>query len=257
MPDLALQLLIICPLVFLAGFIDAIAGGGGIISIPAYLLAGLPAHTAAGTNKMVASCGTTVATIKYFRSGHIKLRPALAAAATSFVGASIGTSLALLIPESTLKIVLLTALPLVAIFLLFKKDIGSSSVEKEPPLKKQLIYSAVLGLFIGCYDGLIGPGTGTFFIIGFSSLLGFDLVTSSGCAKVSNLASNIASMILFILNGKVMFLIAIPAALCTMTGGYLGARLAVKGGAKWVRIFIFVVLGLLFVKTILEFFGVL
>ncbi len=247
------SLLIICPLVFTAGFVDAIAGGGGIISLPAYLFAGLPAHYAAGCNKFSASLGTIIAVKKYFNSGKINLKIALFSAIGSIIGASIGATLALYISESSLQALLLLALPLVAIFLLTQKNLGKVSEEKNYTLKKQAILSIGIGLIIGCYDGLIGPGTGTFLILAFSALLGLELVTASGCAKVSNLASNITSMVIFTFSGKVIFALAIPAAIFSMIGGYVGAKFAIKGGAKYVRYVIFLVLALLFIKTIFDF----
>ncbi|MGL4737825.1 MAG: sulfite exporter TauE/SafE family protein [Cellulosilyticaceae bacterium] len=246
-------LVIICPLVFIAGFVDAIAGGGGIISIPAYLFAGLPAHYAAGCNKFSASLGTVMAAGKYIKSGKVKWRIAICSAIGAIGGASIGTTLALYVSEGTLKTLLLVALPLVAIFLFTQKNIGDQAVERSYSPKRVSLYALGIGVVIGGYDGLIGPGTGTFLILAFSSILGLELVTSSGCAKVSNLASNLTSVVLFILNGKVIFMIAIPAALCSMAGGYIGAKCAIKGGAKYVRYAMFIVLGLLFVKTAYEF----
>ncbi|MGL4346273.1 MAG: sulfite exporter TauE/SafE family protein [Cellulosilyticaceae bacterium] len=246
-------LMIICPLVFVAGFVDAIAGGGGIISIPAYLFAGLPAHYAAGCNKFSASLGTVVAAGKYLKSGKVKLRIAVFSAMGAVIGASLGTSLALYVSEQTLKTLLLVALPLVAIFLFTQKNLGKEQSSKVHSIRQQSIYALIIGIVVGGYDGLIGPGTGTFLILAFSSILGLELVTASGCAKVSNLASNITSTIIFVIGGKVIFLIAIPAALCSMTGGYIGARCAIKGGAKYVRYVMFVVLALLFVKTAYEF----
>ncbi len=241
--------LTVCPLVFLAGLVDAVAGGGGLISLPAYLLAGLPAHLAAGTNKFAMSFGTCTAALKYLRSGKVALRPALTAALFSFAGAALGSTLALHISETALKWTILAALPAVALFLFLRKDFGGQPVEKALSPLKTALYSALTGLFVGAYDGLIGPGTGTFLILCFTSLLGFDLILSSGCAKIANLASNLASLLVYALGGSVLYLLAVPAALCCMAGGYLGARLAVKGGAKWVRYFIFLVLGLLFVRT--------
>jgi uncharacterized membrane protein YfcA len=254
MNEILHKLLIICPLVFTAGFVDAIAGGGGIISIPAYLVAGLPSHYTAGCNKFSSSCGTFVATIKYILSGKVKFRIAIYSALGSIAGGYIGASLALIISEPTLRILMLIVLPLVAIFLFFQKKLGIEPIEKELSLFKQSVISIVIGLFIGCYDGLLGPGTGTFLILAFSGILGFDLVLSSGCAKVSNLASNVTSVIVYLIGGKVIFALAIPAALFSMIGGYLGARFAVKRGAKFVRYIMFVVLGLLFVKTAFDFF---
>lgn len=248
--------LIICPLVFLAGFVDSVAGGGGVISLPAYLLAGLPVKLAAGTNKLANGCGTALASYKYARSGNIDWAAAIPAAVFSLIGSAIGTSLAVNMPDKVLEIVILAALPLVAVFLLFSKNLGM----KEKPAKskrKTLLYSALIGLAIGCYDGLVGPGTGTFLTLAFSLVLGYTLLRSSGCAKIANLASNVASLVVYLTHGDVLFTVGIPAIICSMAGNYLGSRFAIKGGSQRIRAIMFVVLALLFVKVGLEYFGVI
>ena len=250
--ELARILLIVCPLVFTAGFVDAIAGGGGIISLPAYLFAGLPVHFAAGCNKFSASFGTIIAAKKYFNSGKMNFKIALYSGIGAILGAWLGTNLALYIDEKTLEGLLLLALPLVAFFLATQKGFGKEVLQKDYTHKKQAVLSLIIGLTVGAYDGLIGPGTGTFLILAFSGLLGLELVTASGCAKVSNLASNLTSMLIFTLSGKVIFIIAIPAAIFSMLGGYMGAKFAIKKGSNSVRYIIFLVLGLLFLKTIME-----
>ena len=256
MNELLKMLLIICPLIFTAGFVDAVAGGGGLISLPAYILAGLPTHQAAGCNKFSASLGTTVATVNYIKSGKVKFRIAIVAAIGAIIGSSMGTNLALLISDKLLKGMMVVIIPVVAIFLVTQKHLGKEDKGEqgeERSLLVQSIISSIIGLVIGCYDGLIGPGTGTFLMIAFSLILRMDLVTSSGCAKVANLASNLTSVIIYTLGGKVIFMLAIPAAMCSMLGGYLGSRFAIKGGSQKVRYVMFVVIGLLFVKTAFEF----
>ena len=247
--------LIVCPLVFLAGFVDSIAGGGGLISLPAYLLAGLPAHESLGTNKTAMSIGTFIATLKYFKAGQIDWRVGLLSGAASFAGALGGSSLSMMIPDKALRIVMLAVIPVVALFLLLKRNFGTSpDIDRQLSKRRIAVTSLIIGLVIGCYDGLIGPGAGTFLILAFTAFLGFDLLKSSACAKVANLASNLASMIVFIMNGKVLFLLAIPAAVFASAGGYLGAKLAIKGGAKYVRYTVFIVIGLLFVKMAVDLF---
>lgn len=247
--------LIVCPLVFLAGFIDSIAGGGGLISLPAYLLAGLPAHITLGTNKTAMSIGTFTATLKYFKAGQIDWRVGLFSAVASFIGAIGGSTLSLAISDKALRIVMLAVIPAVAVFLLIKRNFGTSpAVDRQLSRRRVAATSLAIGLVVGCYDGLIGPGTGTFLILAFTGFLGFDLLKSSACAKVANLMSNIASMIVFSMSGKVLFLLAIPAAVFAAAGNYLGAKLAIKGGAKYVRYTVFVVIGLLFVKMAVELF---
>ena len=254
MPEIIKTLLIVCPLVFLAGFVDSVAGGGGLISLPAYLFCGIPAHMASGTNKVVNSIGTSVAAGKYIKSGKINLRYAIIAAVFALLGSAIGTEIATLLSDRVFKIIILCALPTAAIILTIKKDFGKDgSIPSRSHTKRtEYILCALIGLFIGCYDGMVGPGTGTFMIMAFTAVMGMDLLTSSGCAKVGNLASNIASAIVWIINGHVYWAIVIPAALCNVLGNYLGARYAIKGGSKRIRSMIFVVLGLLFVKILLE-----
>ena len=247
--------LIVCPLVFLAGFVDSVAGGGGIISLPAYLMAGLPAHLAAGTNKVVNGCGTLMATVKYFRSGKVRLRPAAAAALGALAGAALGAQLASMIPEAALKTLLLVALPCVAVFLVLRRDFGADGAryaETEP--KREVLISALIGLFIGCYDGLVGPGTGTFMILCFTAFLSMDLLTASGCSKAANLASNAGSAVVWILHGSVLWKLALPAIACNIAGNLLGARYAIRGGSRKIRGMMFVVLGLLFLKMLYDLF---
>lgn len=253
MNELLKTLLIIYPLVFTAGFVDAVAGGGGLISLPAYMLAGIPTHQAAGCNKFSASLGTVVATVGYIKSGKVKFRIAIFAAIGAMIGSSMGTALALVISDRLLKGMMMIAIPAVAIFLVTQKNLGKEvAKEVERSLLRQSIVSIIIGLIIGCYDGLIGPGTGTFLMIAFSLCLSIDLVTASGCAKVANLASNLTSVIIYMMGGKVIFMLAIPAAACSMLGGHLGTKFAIKGGSQKVRYIMFIVIGLLFLKTIFD-----
>lgn len=245
--------LFVCPLVFLGGFVDSIAGGGGLITIPAYMMAGLPTHIVIGTNKVVAATGTATATTRYFKSGKIQMRVALIAGGGALIGSSIGARIALLIPEDTLKILMLVALPVIAVILMVKKDFGKdSNTPKTFSPAYESIASGLIGLVIGCYDGLVGPGTGTFMIMAFTMALSMDLITASGCAKVGNLASNIASAIVFISNGNVYWALVLPAALCNALGGYCGSLYAIRGGSSKVRGTIFIVLGMMFLKMFWE-----
>ena len=248
-------LLIVCPLIFLAGFIDAIAGGGGLISLPAYLFAGLPAHTAIGSNKLSSCCGLVAACTKYLREGQVRLSVALWSALGCIIGAGCGSSLGLVFPERTLRMLMLIAVPIVAVFLATRKDLGAEK-EGEPPLsrKKEAVLSTVIGIAVGLYDGLIGPGAGTFLILGFTTFIGIGLVQASACAKVSNMASNLTSVVIYALSGNVRYLIALPAATCSMAGAYFGARTAIRGGGKRVKQVMYVVLVLLFIKLVSDLF---
>ena len=256
MTDYLQTLLVVCPLIFLAGFIDAIAGGGGLISLPAYLFAGLPAHTAIGTNKFSSCAGLASASVKYFREGKVRLSVALWSALGCVIGAGTGTRLALLFSERTLRMIVLCALPIVAVFLATRKDLGVDK-DREPGFsrKKEALLSLAIGACVGLYDGMIGPGAGTFLILGFTTFLGIGLVQASACAKVSNMASNLTSVLIYAFSGNVRYLIALPAALCSIVGSYAGARVAVRGGGKRVKQFMYVVLALLFVKLVWDLVG--
>ncbi|MBN1040103.1 TSUP family transporter [Clostridium sp. ZS1] len=244
-------LLIICPLVFLAGIIDAVAGGGGIISLPAYIFAGIPIHIAYGTNKFASCIGTSISSIKFFRSGNIKIKPALLSAAGALIGSWFGAQIVLLLNEKYLNYCLIIILPIVSLFLLFNRNFGIKN-KKEISNKKLYILSFIIGLLLGAYDGFFGPGTGTFLVICFTGILGFNLITASGNAKIVNLASNFSALIAYILGGKVMFSIGVPAAVCAIAGNYLGAHLAIKNGDKIIKPIIFVAIGLLFIKVIFD-----
>lgn len=248
--------IIVCPLVFLAGFVDSIAGGGGVISLPAYLLAGLPIKMAAGTNKLAAGCGTMLSAYKFSKSGNVNWLCAIPAAIFSLTGSSIGTSVAVYMKEEILQLIVLASLPLVAIFLFFSRGFGD---EEKAPKSKQatILIASAVGFVIGMYDGLVGPGTGTFLTLAFTMCLGYTLLKASGCARVTNLASNIASMVVYITHGNVVFLVGIPAMAFSMLGHYMGSRFAIKGGSSRIKVLMFVVLGLLFIKIALNFFGVI
>lgn len=254
MPELVQTLLIVCPLVFLGGFVDSVAGGGGLITLPAYLMAGVPVHIAAGTNKVVNGSGSFIASIKYFRSGKIRMRPALWAAAGALAGASFGARIAIHLSERALQGLMLVALPVVAVFLVTKKDFGQEGGGggRTCSSRYERWVSLGIGVAVGCYDGIVGPGTGTLLIMAFTALLYMDMVTASGCAKVGNVASNVAAAITFVLGGKVMWAVVVPAAACSILGNYCGAQYAIRGGGKRIRGMIFVVLGLMFLKMLAD-----
>ena len=152
--------------------------------------------------------------------------------------------------------IVLAALPLVALVLFFARDFGT---EEKPPKSNRdtVVLAGTIGLTVGLYDGLVGPGTGTFLTIGFSLVLGYTLLKSSGCAKIANLASNIASMVIFFLHGDILFAVGLPAMVCSMLGNYMGSRFAIRGGSGKIRHVMFLVLGLLFIKVGLNFLGII
>lgn len=245
-----IMLAIVCPLVFCAGFVDSVAGGGGLISLPAYIFAGVPIHIAYGTNKFANCTGTFVACVKFFKSGNIRIKSAVLSAAGALIGSWFGTQLVLVLDEKYLKYCLMIILPVVAVFLLFNRNFGSSDEVKKISNKKLYVLSFIIGMVIGAYDGFFGPGTGTFLVLSFTSILGFDLITASGNAKVVNLASNFAALIAYMINGKILFSIGIPAAICAILGNYIGAHMAIKSGVKVIKPIILVVVVMLLGKVL-------
>jgi len=248
--ELAHTWAVVCPLVFLGGAIDAVAGGGGLITLPAYLLAGLPAHLASGTNKCGSTFGTLLSTSRFLKRGNVHVPSALAGAAGALVGAWAGARLNLIVPEQILYYVMLAVVPVMAVFLLLKRDLGQEDRSQTLGRLQLMAMALGIGLVIGGYDGFFGPGAGTFLILAFTGLCRFDLLTASGNTKVANLASNLASLVTFALAGEVMWSVGIPAALCSVAGNFLGSSLALKGGAKIIRPMFFVVLALLLARLI-------
>ena len=246
-------LLIICPLVFVAGFIDAVAGGGGLISLPAYVFAGMPIHIAYGTNKFANCIGTATASAKFLKSGNIKLKPALFSAAGALIGSWVGAQLVILLDEKYLQYSLMIILPVVAIFLLFNRNFGQDTDTKDISEKRMYILSIIIGLVIGAYDGFFGPGTGTFLVLAYTSICGLSMITASGNAKIVNLSSNLAALVVYIFNGKVSFLVGIPAAVCAVLGNYIGAHFAINKGSKFIKPVIILVILMLFLKIIIDF----
>lgn len=243
-------LIFLCFMVGLAGFVDASAGGGGLISLPAYMVTGLPVHLLYGANKFSSACGTTFASAMFFRSGALDLQVALIAAAASFAGSTLGSRLVLLLSGEVLKIMVLVMLPIAAIIIFTQRKLPEEDRSSQVPRKKALVLAAVIGLLIGLYDGLVGPGTGTFAIIAFTTLMGFDLRTAGGNAKVLNLASNYASLVTYLSSGLVVFSIGIPCAISGIVGNLLGSHFALKNGAKFIRPMMLVVLVLLLGKIV-------
>lgn len=241
--------LIVCPFLFLAGLIDAIGGGGGLISLPAYLIAGLPAHAAVATNKLSSACGTTLATLRFIKNGLVNLKLAIPSVIAAIIGSSIGANLSLLIKEEIMLYIMIAILPICA-FLVLNKKLFHDGGENEITLdRRTYITATIAALIIGMYDGFYGPGAGTFLIIAFTVFAKISMKTANAQAKVINLTSNITSLIIFLINGEVLFSVGIVAAACNMLGGYIGAGLVMKNGAKIVKPSIIFVLILLALKV--------
>ena len=219
---------------FVAAFIDAVAGGGGLISLPAYLIAGFPPHMALGTNKFSSSWGSLFATAKFAKDGKIDFSLIKFMVPLSFIGAVLGVKSVLLIDQSFLGPVVMLMILFVGLYTMFSKSLGRTN-HYRGPTKKSASVGMLLAFLLGFYDGFFGPGTGTFIIFGLMYIFKFDFLHANGNAKALNLTSNIASLIIFAMSGKIEYAIGIPVALAMIAGGQLGARAAVKNGYKLIK----------------------
>ena len=242
--------LIVCPMLFLAGLVDAIGGGGGLISLPAYLLAGLPAHQAIATNKLSSTCGTALATVRFIRMGLVNWRLALPTLVCGILGSSIGANASMAVDEKLMERILFFVLPVTA-FIVLNPRIFRDNDAKDILLNSRTWITALLSsLVIGLYDGFYGPGTGTFLIIAFTVLAGMNMRSANAHAKVINLTTNLTSLAIFLVNGQALIPLGIVAAACNMAGNYLGAGLALSRGSRITRPVIIMVLVLLFLKVL-------
>lgn len=240
---------IVCPLVFLAGFVDAIAGGGGLISLPAYLFAGLPVHNVLATNKLSSATGTLVSTIRLIKNKHIDLGLVPGTVLCALIGSTIGARLALYLDDYIFKIVLIVVLPIVAFSVLRDKDF-TVTIPEGFTRKKQYIIMAICSLAIGMFDGFYGPGTGTFLLLAFTKLGKLDMEKATGNVKAVNLTSNISALITFLFAGKILWSLGLVASLFSIAGHYTGAGMVLNNGTKIIRPIIIVVLILLIVKIV-------
>lgn len=248
--DLSLKTyLIVLPMVFLAALVDSISGGGGLISLPAYTLAGLDYGLASGCNKFSACFGTLSSVVKYAREKRILWVPALVAALGALPGAYLGTWISMMLSSQFMYIFMICATPVVGLLVAFRKD---AKTEPKPVTRRTLALCFLSGLLVGAYDGFFGPGTGTFLILLFTALTGMDMLTASATAKPVNLASNLSSLVTRIAAGQVIFALALPAMACSVCGGYLGSKLALKRGARLIRYVMLGVLLLLVITLIVE-----
>lgn len=235
-------LMYLCIAAFCAGFVDAIAGGGGLIQTPfgLALLPNVPVATVIGSLKVPAFAGTALAVRQYLKKAKINGTYFSVLAALSFCSAFFGSYVLTVVDNAFMKPLLFIILLALWVFTYIRKDFSSKRL-LELSLKKKWIFGVVIAIVVGFYDGFIGPATGTFFIMGFIFLVGFDFFKASSYAKLINLATNFGSICLFALKGQIIWKIALPMAVCNGLGGYCGAKLAILKGQQWVRyIFLFI-----------------
>lgn len=243
-------IIILCIAAFFAGFVDAIVGGGGLIQTPVamILLPNLAVANVIGSLKIPAFSGTSFAAYHYLKKVQMNWKLLSIMAILAFISAFFGSNLLTLVHNDFMKPLLFVVLIIIAIYTFIKKDFGLHQA-KEHSVKRQLFYAVGISVVIGFYDGFIGPGTGSFLVLAFVSILGFDFLHASANAKMVNLATNFGSICLFILKGKIIWAIAIPMAVCNALGGFIGAKLAIKKGNEFIRIFFLLVV----VMTLIRF----
>ena len=239
--------LIIFP--FIAGFIDAVVGGGGLIQIPVLLInfPNLSLPTLFGTNKISALAGTSVAAVQFSRRIKFNYTLLLTISAFAFTASFFGARIVSYLDSEKLKPVILFILILIAIYTFIKKDLGKMQ-SKELSLSKQLLFGSIIGLVVGFYDGFFGPGTGSFFVLGFVVILGFEFIQASAYTKIINCVTNISALIVFMKNGDYILEIAILMAISNMAGNFLGTHLAFKKGNSFVRKIFLVIVTLMIVR---------
>ena len=246
---------LIAVMVFLAGFVDAIAGGGGFISLPAYLFAGIPVHAAIATNKLSSTMGTTVATAKYIRQGYMVWWLVPSSVVLALAGSSLGASLSLATDETIIRIIMLLVIPFAAFYVLKTKRMDIERAEFSRP--KTLAICGAIAFTLGVYDGFYGPGTGTFLMLLLPAVAHLTLDHAAGLTKAINLSTNVAALVVFLANGAVLIGLGLIAGLFNIAGNWLGAAKFTKDGARIVRPIILLVLVLFAIRLILELAGIL
>lgn len=235
-------IILLCIASFAAGFIDAIVGGGGLIQTPAalILLPNVSVSSIIGTLKVPAFSGTSFAARQYLKKVDMNWKLLIIMMVLAFPSAFLGSTLLTYVSNDFMKPLLLVVLSLLVIYTYAQKNFGQHIV-KTHSARTQILYAVLISFVVGFYDGFIGPGTGSFLVLAFIALMGFDFLHASANAKMVNLATNFGSIFLFMLKGKILWVIAIPMAFCNAFGGWLGAKLAINKGNKFIRIFFLVV----------------
>ena len=247
------QLFIICPLIFIGGVIDAIGGGGGLITLPAFLIAGFPVHVSNGTNKVSSAMGTSIAFYKFMCDGYMPLKLSLCGIIFALLGSSLGARTALLISDYAFKILMLAILPITAYYVFRSQNLLREEQNTQAEINtKTYIICILVALFMGFYDGFYGPGAGTFMLLLLAGVAKLSVQKANGVTKAINFATNIAAIAVYFMNGKVILPLGITAGCFSIMGNYIGARFFERGGAKAVRPVILIVLSIFFVRVIYD-----
>ena len=252
--DLLIDLLIVCPLLFLAGLIDGISGGGGIISLPAYMMTGMPLSMAYGCNKMQSFLGTSASLYKYAKSGLVDVRPALIACVSAILGSMVSTNIMFYLSEDVKKGIVMAAMAfIITLTLLVSRfHLEGREMTRLSLTPSRVVLCLVCGLLLGLYDGFFGPGCGTIALMLFSLIFGYDMRVATGNGKIIIVVSNLIALVSYIAKGSIIYAIAIPASIANILGSYIGAHLAVKNGKRLVKWVLYLVAAVLVVQAILK-----
>lgn len=246
-----MEFLIVCPLAFFAGLVDAVAGGGGLISLPAFFFAGLPAHAALATNKLSSTMGTTIATIRYVLMGYMVKQLVVVGVVCGLTGSFIGSNLALVANSTILMIFMLVSLPIVAYVVFAAKDLDKFA-ESPRSEGKTVALTALIALAVGSYDGFYGPGTGTFLMLLLTGVGHLSLNTAQGTTKAINLSTNVAALVVFLASGNVFVALGLAAGAFNIVGNWIGVTLFAKKGSRIVRPFMLVVIAIFAIRLIVD-----
>lgn len=239
---------------FLGGIVDAVCGGGGLLTLPALFVIGVPAHVAVGTNQMSVLPGIVTSVVKFHKSGKIDLKNVIYAVPFGLIGGFVGAKLNLLVSESYLQVILMVLIPVLTVFTLFKPNVGTEDRSKENKQSRIILLSAVIGFAGGTYHAFYGPASGTFYMLAFAMLLKYDLVTANGNTRFITMFVSTVSSITYALSDCVNWMYVLISVPAYALGNYVGASLAISKGAKFVRPMYYGILALLFVKLIHDFF---
>jgi uncharacterized membrane protein YfcA len=229
-----LDYIFICLAGFIAAAVDSIAGGGGLISLPAIMAVGVPSQLALGTNKFASTCASFTSTLTFAKSKKIYMPLIKYLIPCTLVGASIGVYTALRLDPAVLQVMILVLIFAVAIYTILNKNFGTEDKFKGLT-KLNIFYGCLFAFGLGFYDGFFGPGTGSFLIFLFISIFGFDFTISAGNAKILNFVSNVTSLVLFALSGNIRYMVGIPMALFMIFGARVGTKIAINNGAKVIK----------------------
>ncbi|OPJ56986.1 TSUP family transporter [Alkalithermobacter paradoxus] len=228
------NLIFLCIAGFLAALVDSIAGGGGLISLPAFLMAGVSPHLALGTNKFASSTASFTSSIRYAKSGKVDFSILKMLIPFTLLGSIFGVNTVLYIDQKYLYSMVLVLVLFVGVYSLFSKSIGQED-KFDKVTKRSIFLSILLSFCLGFYDGFFGPGAGSFLIFGLIYIYGFDFTRAGGNARVLNFVSNVTSLFMFALNGKIDYLMGLPVAICMILGATVGTKLALNKGTKLIK----------------------